>query len=58
MLDFFLIIRQKPPSVGNILKESRGSSESKSEDKKGSEKEHDEEKKEKDKGPSKNDVTH
>ena len=42
MLDFFLIIRQKPPSVGNILKESRGSSKSKGKDKKG-----DEEKKEK-----------
>ena len=42
MLDFFLIIRQKPPSVGNILKESRGSCESKGKDKKD-----DEEKKEK-----------
>ena len=43
MLDFILFIRQKPPSVGNILKESRGSCESKSKDKKD-----DEEKKDKD----------
>ena len=42
MLDFILFIRQKPPSVGNILKESRGSCKSKSKDKKD-----DEEKKEK-----------